>query len=70
MTRPRITFADGQCLIRCGTYGLTFHPRYFRPRADRCRGPYGSCYWFVDGLGVSLWRDTFPPLTVGGLGVW
>ena len=27
-------------------------------------------YWYVGALGVTLWRDTSPPMTVGERGVW
>ena len=30
----------------------------------------GGCYWHANALGLSLWYDSTPPMTVGERGVW
>ncbi len=52
------------------SFGLSFSRLFLRPSWERWSGPHGTLRWHVTGFGVSLWRDTLPPLTVGERGAW
>ena len=52
-------------LVRWRTFGLSLGRDFMRPGREVWPG-----FWYVQAFGVSLWRDTTPPATVGERGVW
>lgn len=53
-------------VIKAGTYGLTL-ARYdwTGPRSEA-----GPGFWYAQVAGLTIWRDTTPPMTVGDRGAW
>ena len=52
-------------LVRWRTFGLSLGREFMRPGREVWPG-----FWYVQAFGVSLWRDTTPPATVGERGAW
>lgn len=51
------------------TYGITFSWEFLRPDWESWGEARGS-FWHVTAFGVSFWRNTLPPTTVGERGAW
>jgi len=61
-----IRVAEGQRVA-----GITWIGRdAFRPAWEQLRDRGDGTFWYLNALGLSLWYDDTPPLTVRDRGAW